>query len=312
MTEAFRKIPLITVGITCFNAGATIERAVKSALAQDWPELEIVAVDDCSADDSWERLVDFSSVDSRLRLFRHDTNKGYPAALNTILSHARGQFVAFFDDDDDNVPDRLKAQVERITNYEQKTGAEIVFCYANRNVVKGGESVADHVALAIGRSAPEPFGPEVADHIFGIRSAPGKTWGLFGSCTLMARRASFEAVGSFDQAFRRCAEWDIAVRASFLGAHFIAVDRPLITMHKTGGADKAGTIPLKYSLLIRDKYRKYLSERGLYLASKFIAHSNFYGNKNRIFKAYMYRIFAYLSSPELILYYFDRRMKIRK
>ena len=65
-----------------------------------------------------------------------------------------------------------------------------------------------------------------------------KTWGMFGSCTLMARIGVFNAVGSFDESFRRSAELDFAIRAAFKGAHFIAVNKSLINMHKTKSSDK--------------------------------------------------------------------------
>lgn len=286
-----------TIGITCFNAQETIERAVQSALAQDWPDLEVIAVDDCSADGSWDALRRLAAAEPRLQVVRHETNKGYPSALNTILDHARGDFVAIFDDDDDNVPDRVRGQVQRIIAHENKTGAELVFCYANRNVVKGGQSAPDHVSLAIGRTAPEPSGPEVADFLFGIDAKPGKVWGMFGSCTLMARRTTFAAAGPFDETFRRCAEWDLAVRAAFMGAHFIAVDRPLVTMYKTPGADKSGSIPLQYALLLREKHRDYLDRRGLYHASRLIARSNFHGAKGRIWRSRAYRALACIASP---------------
>ena len=45
---------LITIGITCYNAEATIERAIKSAYSQDYKETEIVIVDDCSIDKSFK------------------------------------------------------------------------------------------------------------------------------------------------------------------------------------------------------------------------------------------------------------------
>ena len=47
-----RKVPLITIGITCFNAENTIANAIKSALNQDWLNFEIIVVDDCSIDNS--------------------------------------------------------------------------------------------------------------------------------------------------------------------------------------------------------------------------------------------------------------------
>lgn len=291
---------LITIGITCHNAADTIVRAVRSALAQEWPAVEVIAVDDCSTDDSWFLLQEVARSDDRVRVIRHERNRGYPGALNTIVANARGEFIAIFDDDDDNVPDRLAAQHRRIIAYEQQTGADLVFCYANRNVVKGGQTRPDHVALAIGRSAPEPHGPAVADYILALDADPRFVWGMFGSCTLMARRRTFRAVGDFDEAFRRCAEWDMAIRAAFKGAHFIAVDRPLITQYKTPSADKSGAVPLKYALMLRDKHRAYLEERRLYHASRAMARSNFHGNKKRVWKSRLYRLLALLLGPSLM------------
>ncbi|MCP8882616.1 glycosyltransferase [Devosia sp. XJ19-1] len=299
--------PNITIGITCHNASDTIARAVESALAQDWPALEVVAVDDCSSDGSWEILTDLAAREPRLRIVRHDLNKGYPAALNTILEHASGEFVAIFDDDDDNVADRLKAQVERIKAYEAESGAELVLCYTNRAVVKNGQDTPDHIAQAIGRAGPEPHGPEVADYILGIGASPDRVWGMFGSCTLMARKSTFATIGPFDADFRRCAEWDMAIRGAQMGAHFIAVNRPLITQYKTQSADKSGTKPLHYALMLRDKHRDYLNGKGVYLASKMFARSNFWGNKKQKLKSRFYRALGYALAPRLIPSYLKRR-----
>ena len=48
--------PLITIGVTCFDAASTIRRVVLSAVLQDWPNTEIIVVDDCSTDNSWQIL----------------------------------------------------------------------------------------------------------------------------------------------------------------------------------------------------------------------------------------------------------------
>src|SRR6266568_2737623 len=85
--------PLITIAITCHNAADTIERAVGSALAQDWPNLEVVVVDDCSTDGSWATLKALMRGEERMRVVRHEANRGYPGALNTAIGAARGAFV---------------------------------------------------------------------------------------------------------------------------------------------------------------------------------------------------------------------------
>lgn len=293
-------IPLITIGITCHNAADTIERALQSALEQDWPNFEVLVVDDCSADKSPELVAKAIADEPRARLIRHERNLGVAAARNTIIEHARGEFIAFFDDDDDNVRDRLSAQYDRITAYERATGAEIVFCYSNRNVVESGQTHPGHVGLAIGRYPPEPHGPAVADYVLAINANPCFTGGLLGSCTMMARREAYRAVGGFDTAFRRCAELDMAIRAAFLGAHFIAVDRPLITQYKTQSGDKSGAIPLQYALLLREKHRDYLERRKLYFASRALARSNYHGSQGRIWKSRAYRLLAVSLAPSLL------------
>ncbi len=99
--------PLVTIGIAAFNAENTIERAVHSALVQSWRPIEIVAVDDSSIDETWEVLVRMAAIHSELRVYRNQTNGGVAVSRNRILTEARGEFVAFFDDDDESLPDGL-------------------------------------------------------------------------------------------------------------------------------------------------------------------------------------------------------------
>ena len=292
-----RGAPLITIGVTCFNAASTIGRAVASALQQDWPNKEIIVVDDASSDTSEAVLETLVRHNPEIRVIRHLINKGLAGAQNTIINNARGEFIAMFDDDDESVPERLRAQWYRIINYERANRCKLILCYSNRNVVQNGKHSPDWVAKAIGRDAPEPHGIAVADYIFGHVWDRSFVWGMFGSCTLMARRKTFLSLGPFDEDFRRCAEWDMAVRAAFRGAHFIAVDQPLVTQYKTAGAEKAGTIPLKYALRLREKHKYYLKSRRLYRASRAMARAQFYGGQGRPWASRAYALVACGVSP---------------
>lgn len=299
---------LVTIGITCFNAHDTIERAVLSALAQTWPEKEIIIVDDGSTDGSRAIVERLADQHSDLRFVFHSENRGYAGAVNTIVREARGDFVAIFDDDDESVPDRLELQIGRIQSYEAQHSSELVLCYSNRNVIKVGSDTPDHVAKAIGRRAPEPNGPVVADYLFGISRDTPYIWGMFGSCTLMARHSVFQSIGEFDETFRRSAEWDFAVRAAFMGTHFIAVDQPLITQWKTAGADKAGKVPLVYSLKLRSKHKPYLTGKRFYHASRALARAQFFGNKRKPLWSRLHLAFALAMSPPLLLSKIRARM----
>ncbi|WP_163848984.1 glycosyltransferase family 2 protein [Pseudooceanicola aestuarii] len=288
--------PLITIGITCFNAADTIDRAIASALAQDWPWIEILVVDDASVDTSAERIAAWAGRDKRLRVVRHEVNLGYPSALNTLISAAQGQAIAFFDDDDHSAPDRLRHQYDRLTSHEAKHPAQPVLCYANRLVVEGSQRV---LSRAIGRQAPEPHGPAVADFLLLQARARPFTWGQFGSCTLMARVGVLRGLGGFDPGFRRMAEWDLAIRAAAGGAHFIAVDAPLVTQYKTpgDGAEKTGNTPLRYALRLREKHAGILRERGLYRAARAMAHVRFHAARGARGRMRVFAALALVHAP---------------
>lgn len=288
---------LITIGVTCYNASDTIRRAVESALCQSWQNKEIVVVDDCSTDASWDVLQELSLNYPEIRIFRHSVNRGFPGALNTIISVAQGEFIALFDDDDQCHHDRIIKQFERLTTYESRQGAAIVLCYTNRNVILAGGDRVDHVARAIGREPPEPTGPMVADYLFGHLVDSTHCWGMLGSCTLMVRRSVLNNLNGFDEDFRRCAEWDLAIRAALEGAHFIAVNEPLITQYQTKTSDKAGKKPLTYALKLRYKHAHYLRQHGVYWGAIAIAHSRFAEALGRHWKSQFYRALALAVFP---------------
>lgn len=292
----FTTLPLITIGITCYNAEDTIGRCVRSAVAQVWPNREIVVVDDCSTDASWAVIQELVKEFPEIRAIRHEGNRGYPGALNTIIEAARGKYIAFFDDDDESVPRRLEHQQKRLSAFEAEKPGAVVFCYSNRNVVTTSGPTACPVRLGIGRVSPEPHGPIVADYVLGlIKDDRRYCWGMFGSCTLMARAENFRQLGTFDVHFRRCAELDFAVRAALKGAYFISVDSPLVTQFMTNTEDKSGMTDLNYKLLLARKYKAYLKTNRAYLGALFTVYAQFYRNRSWVWT--MWYLAALLSFP---------------
>lgn len=286
--------PLISIGITCFNAQDTISRALESALEQDWPNTEIVVVDDCSSDGSISVVESYMEQYDNIRLIRHEVNRGCPVARNSILEHSRGEFIAFFDDDDWSYPSRLTKQYKRIQEYEQSS--EIVFCYCNWEVAleeKPDEII--QIIEGIGRYPVEPHGEMVARYILLglVVSLPGEkfpecTWGGLGTGTLMASREAFDRVGKFDTSMRRHQDWDLAIRAGFQGAHFISVDEILMHQHRTDGVDKSVDTIKAVRLQLMEKYKSFFVELGLWRYARIMASAGaheFVGNKWR-FKFY--------------------------
>jgi glycosyltransferase involved in cell wall biosynthesis len=255
---------LVTIGVTCYNAADTIERAIASAFAQDWPNTEIVIVDDVSTDGSASIVDRLIAGHANARLIRHAVNTGPAGARNSILAEARGEFVAFFDDDDQSLPQRVSGQVRCIEEYERQKGPLLIACYASgkRRYASGYEMELNAIGSR-GREAP--YGPRVADALLLYRRHPDWFFGTgTPSCSLLARRSMFEAVGGFDAGLRRVEDVDFAIRLALKGGHFIGTKEALFVQHSTSASDKVPEKNLEAEQALAMKHREYLESIGAY------------------------------------------------
>ncbi len=104
--KAPENLPLISVIVPIYNAAAYLERTVRSVMAQDYANLEIILVDDGSKDDSLEICKQLSCVEgTHPVIVVHQENKGLSGARNTGVQAAGGDLVGFVDSDDLIYPD---------------------------------------------------------------------------------------------------------------------------------------------------------------------------------------------------------------
>src|SRR6476646_8608985 len=255
---------LVTIGITAFNAVPTIERAVHSALAQSWRPIEILVMDDCSSDATPEILASLAAKHPEIRLFRSETNRGMAAGLNQILAEARGEFVAFFDDDDESLPERIAAQRKRILDYERQfaKGAPVICHTARLQLYPDG---SQRIVPTMGEyeRQPAPSGLPVAE-----RTLLGKrlkhAYGACATCSQMARPSTYDLVGGFDPALRRHSDTDLNVRLAVAGAHFVGVSQPLVVQNMTKAAEKTLAEEYRYVLVLINKHRELMDRVGQY------------------------------------------------
>ncbi|MEX0450730.1 glycosyltransferase family 2 protein [Spiribacter sp. 218] len=247
----------ITVGIACYNAADTVDRAIDSVCRQDWPELEILVADDASTDGTAERVAARARQDARIRLVRRDTNGGAGATRQTILEAATGEFLAFFDDDDVSDPRRLRCQLERLRQWEHDTGIRYAACYASgRREYPNGHVIE---LPAIGSRPVVPAGPAVADYLLFGRRRNGWYYGAgTPTCALMARREVLLQAGGFDPSLRRVEDADLAVRMALAGAAFPGCPEGLFLQYATFAGDKDAESNYRAELALLDKHRDYL------------------------------------------------------
>lgn len=255
--------PKITIGITCYNAAETIARAIKSAFAQDYPNFEIIIADDCSTDGSVAIIEDLIKGHEHAQLIRRNQNGGPAAARQSLLDAAQGDFIVFFDDDDESLPERIAAQTQKIITYEQETGMNLIACYASgTRLYPNGYQLP---LTAIGSQPDIPRGSGVADRLLFYGGPRGFFYGGgTPSCALMARKSTFHAVGGFDDAFRRVEDIDFAIRLALAGGHFIGCPEKLFIQHASEGSDKAPKKNLEAELQLAEKHKTYLQSVGRY------------------------------------------------
>jgi glycosyltransferase involved in cell wall biosynthesis len=117
--------PIVSVVIPAYNREKLLPRAIDSAVGQQIENIEIIVVDDGSADQTVRLIENLSRSDRRIRLERHVRNKGEAAARNTGVKAARGRYIAFLDSDDEWLPGKLKAQLELLQRSPPSVAAAI-------------------------------------------------------------------------------------------------------------------------------------------------------------------------------------------
>lgn len=123
--ESATDLPLFSIVMPCYNASATLARAVESCFAQHERSLELLLVDDASTDSTPALMAELQAAapaDLRVRCFRQSSNGGPSRARNRGWNEARGQYIAFLDSDDCWDADRL----QRIRTVLAEAGPDVL------------------------------------------------------------------------------------------------------------------------------------------------------------------------------------------
>ena len=192
--------PRVTVAITTWNRAHLVARALASVQAQTIRDIEILVVDDGSTDETPAVLAGID--DARLRIVRLEENRGVSRARNTAIERARGEWLAFLDDDNEWAPDYLARQLARAA---RGPGADVVYCRARR---QGGTRSHDGIMPEVIRDG------RVFRHLV-------RGWMPMISCTLLRRSVLME-VGGLDEMLRASEDRDLwlrlAERTEFAGS----------------------------------------------------------------------------------------------
>lgn len=102
---------LVSIIVPVYNAGAYIKETISMVQAQTYGNWELLLVDDCSGDDSRQKILEcMETGDGRIRLITKGRNEGAARARNTGIEASKGRYVAFLDADDLWMPDKLEKE----------------------------------------------------------------------------------------------------------------------------------------------------------------------------------------------------------
>lgn len=212
---------LVTVIIPFFNEEAFIQRSVQCIIDQTYRQLDILLVNDCSTDDSLERLRRIK--DRRIRIISNITTMGVSISRNIGIEQAKGDYVACMDADDECDSTRIEKQLGVLLRSTPNT-----VCGTWTKFIESGKHTIKRLPT------------EHADIIKGFRRRYNRV--TFVSATLMCRKALLRQF-KYRERFKYFEDWDLLLR-----------------LYESGSVVFRNVAEPLYSYIVRDKSTKYRTD----------------------------------------------------
>lgn len=154
---AFDVMPLVSLIIPNYNGAEYLRKYMRSVLDTNYPNLEIIFVDDGSTDDSIKVVKEMFSSDSKLRTIRHHRNLGLAYARNTGIREAKGPIIAFLDNDIEVDPNWL-TELVKVLESDKSIGVAMskTFDMNDRNRIQcAGQLILPYIGWTISRGYGE-------------------------------------------------------------------------------------------------------------------------------------------------------------
>lgn len=247
------RAPLVSVVIPTYNRASLLDCAIRSVLAQTLSNLEIICVDDASTDNTEEVVKKYS--DPRICYIRHETNRGGSAARNSGIRAATGDYIAFLDDDDEWLPEKIERQLKALEAYDA------VLCSSKVTSARNGDATPRPIVLDDLRNSPYAVG---------------------GTGVLMAKAKVLHET-LFDESLPRCQDWDLFIRIA--RKYRIGFLDERLLKYNEGGHSRLSNVlmylpsrELEKRLVMLDKHKEFFGSR---LYKRHLSSMLLYGIKRR-------------------------------
>lgn len=190
-----RNNPAVSMIIPTYNRANLLCRAIQSALNQTYENFEIIIIDDGSNDNTSDVVEKYQKQDERIRYIRCEKNKGGSAARNKGIKAAKGEYLAFLDDDDEWLPEKIEKQMIKFKNVSNDVGL----------IYSGFSCISESSGKIVTEINPILRGNVYHNLLENC---------ILGSPTPLIRKICFRKAGLFDETLPSCQDWDMWIRIS--------------------------------------------------------------------------------------------------
>lgn len=196
--------PLITIIIPVFNGGENFKRCLQSAISQDHDDFEIIVVDNCSTDGSFEHTKQLASFCNKLTVYRNDQNLGRIGNWNKCLELSRGQYTKPIMANDYLRPDCLAVFTQFVSDHPDVT----LFRTSMTSLINGQEIFSPHFNTNV-----KIFGEGLINGYIEQNLAAGPSFQLWKTSVFKNHNIRF------DESMPWAADYDFAFKMNLYGPY---------------------------------------------------------------------------------------------
>jgi GT2 family glycosyltransferase len=238
--------PLVSIVVSTYNRPELLAETLASIERQTYPNLEIIVVNDAGSD--VKRVVPHFA---RARLLNQPENRGPAAARNRGLADARGEYVQFFDDDDEMFPDHVATLATALT----RSGLDVAYGQMINAIVTPAGDGTYHLESLAGSVS-------LLDH------ADIQWAGSIATTSLMFRRSLIERIGNVDETQDAAEDYEFWLRLATGREWARSPDITSLYFIRKDGSNRSSVRARRYATAHRAIYAKHPSARPLIAAGR--------------------------------------------
>jgi len=228
---------IVSIIIPTFKRNQYLKRAINSVLNQTFNEFEIIVIDDNNEGSRYrklnEKLMEDYKDNEKVIYIKHQQNLNGAAARNTGVKFSKSKYIAFLDDDDEYLPEKIELQINLLEKLDKTWGG----VYCGYSIYKKNKLLQRNLNSGSGNLKKKLL----------LMETP-----IGGGSTLLMKRSILKELDGFDITFSRHQDWELLIR--FFRKYRIAyINRILVKIHLD---DRKNLVNPEKIILTKEKYLK--------------------------------------------------------